>query len=169
MSQGKVLVYLVRRDLRVADNPILHHLSTASDHGYTHLLPVYVFPSSQVELSGFLRDGESSPYPEARSVVGGFWRTGPHRVKFLAQSVWDMKQSLEQLNGGLLLRVGSLVEVLRSIFDAFKGKSQQIGGVYMTEEKSWEEVQEQNDVEDVCKDHDVPYKLWPDEKYFIDE
>ncbi|KAK0390783.1 hypothetical protein NLU13_0286 [Sarocladium strictum] len=169
MSRGKVLVYLIRRDLRVADNPVLHHLTTNSDHGYTHLLPVYVFDPLQIEVSGFLKHGQASPYPEARSAVGGYWRTGPHRAKFIAQSVWDLKQSLEQLNSGLMLRVGSPVEVVKHIIDALKDGSQFVGGVYMTEENSSEEVDEQSSIQEVCKEQAVEFKLWQDEKYFIDD
>src|SRR4051812_20077249 len=79
MSDSKLLIYLMRRDLRVSDNPILHSLATEKDHGFTHLLPLYVFPAQQVEVSGFIHaEGKKSPYPEARSQVGGFWRCGPH-------------------------------------------------------------------------------------------
>ncbi|KAH8171651.1 FAD binding domain of DNA photolyase domain-containing protein [Sarocladium implicatum] len=169
MSKGKILVYLVRRDLRVADNPILHHLTTKSDHGYTHLLPIYVFDPLQIEISGFLKNGEESPYSEARSAVGGYWRTGPHRAKFVAQSVWDLKQSLEQLNSGLMLRFGPPVEVVKQVIKALKGQAQQVAGVYMTEEKSSEEVDEQRAVEQVCKEETIDFKLWQDEKYFIDD
>jgi len=169
MSKGNILVYLIRRDLRVADNPILHHLTTSSDHGYTHLLPIYVFPSHQIEISGFLKDGEKSPYAPARSSVGGYWRCGPHRAKFVAQSVWDLKQSLEQLGSGLVLRVGSPVEVLKQVADAFKDKDLTIGGVHMTDEKSSEEVEEQQSIKEVCDERNIDFKLWLDEKYYIDD
>lgn len=169
MNKGKVLVYLVRRDLRVADNPVLHHLTTTHDHGYTHLLPIYIFDPRQVEISGFLINGESSPYPEARSAVGGYWRTGPHRAKFIAQSVWDLKQSLEQLNSGLLLRFGHPGDVVKQVIQSLKAKSQDVGGVYMTEEKSSEEIEEQRAVKSVCDEESVDFKLWQDEKYYVDE
>lgn len=155
--------------MRVADNPILHHLTTSSDHGYTHLLPIYIFDPVQIEISGFLKDGETSPYPEARSAVGGYWRTGPHRAKFIAQSVWDLKQSLEQLNSGLMLRFGTPIEVVKQVIEALKDRSQSVGGVYMTEEKSSEEVDEQRSIKQVCEEQSVDFKLWQDEKYFIDE
>lgn len=169
MKPGSVLVYLIRRDMRVADNPILYHLTTSTDHGYTHLLPIYVFDPLQIEVSGFLKDGEASPYPEARSAVGHYWRTGPHRAKFIAQSVWDLKQSLEHLNSDLLIQFGPPEEVVKRVIEAMKDGSQPVGGVYMTEEKSSEEVDGQESVKQVCKDHGVKFKLWHDEKYFIDE
>ncbi|KAK5653391.1 hypothetical protein OQA88_8876 [Cercophora sp. LCS_1] len=76
MSKSNILVYVLRRDLRVADNPILHHLAS-NNHGFTHILPIYVFQAHQVEVSGFLVNGAKSPYPEARSRVGRYWRCGP--------------------------------------------------------------------------------------------
>jgi deoxyribodipyrimidine photo-lyase len=88
-----VVIYALRRDLRLSDNPVfceLSHEFLSGSPSFTHILPLYVFPADQVEISGFIpEDAESeatpkSPYPEARSQVGGFWRCGPHRAKFLA-------------------------------------------------------------------------------------
>jgi deoxyribodipyrimidine photo-lyase len=171
MASGKLLIYLLRRDLRVTDNPILHHLATAKDHGFTHLLPVYVFPSHQIELSGFLKDGEEnkSPYPPARSEVGKFWRCGPHRAKFQAESVWDLKHSLEELGSGLLIRVGKPSDVLQHLISHLKDQQPTPSAVWMTEEKSSEEIKDQKQLASVCKEAGVDFKLWADEKYYIDE
>ncbi|KAJ6444043.1 putative cryptochrome DASH [Purpureocillium lavendulum] len=169
MAAGKLLVYLLRRDLRVTDNPILHHLATASDHGFTHLLPLYVFPAHQIEVSGFVKDGEKSPYPPARSRVGGYWRCGPHRAKFLAQSVWELKENLEQLGSGLVIRVGDAKDVLSSLIQGLKDKAPTVGAVWMTEELSSEEKDEQEAIASVCSANDIDFRLWPDEKYFVDD
>lgn len=165
----KLLVYLLRRDLRVSDNPILHHLATSPDHGYTHLLPLYLFPCQQIEVSGFLKQGQKSPCPEARSRVGGYWRCGPHRAKFIAQSVWDLKDSLQHIDSGLVVRVGDAKDVLGHLMRGFEDNSHKVSAVWMTEELSWEEVAEQNAVASLCSDNGVDFKLWPDEKYFVDE
>ncbi|UNI24262.1 Deoxyribodipyrimidine photo-lyase [Purpureocillium takamizusanense] len=169
MATGKLLIYLLRRDLKVIDNPILHHLATTTDHGFTHLLPIYVFPAHQIEVSGFLKDGEKSPYLPARSRVGGYWRCGPHRAKFLAQSVWDLKESLEQLGSGLVIRVGDVKDVLSHLIHGLKGKAPGVGAVWMTEELSLEEKDEQDAVASICSANDISFKLWPDEKYFVDD
>ncbi|RYC65591.1 hypothetical protein CHU98_g671 [Xylaria longipes] len=66
MQDANVLIYIVRHDLRVGDNPILHRLASSADHGFTHLLPVHIIAPYQIEVSGFLKDGETSPFPEAR-------------------------------------------------------------------------------------------------------
>lgn len=171
MASGKLLVYLLRRDLRVADNPILHHLASIKDHGFTHLLPLYVFPSHQVETSGFLKEGEedNSPYPPARSEVGKFWRCGPLRAKFLAQSVWDLKTSLEDLGSGLAIRVGSQADVLQNLITSLPEQHPTLSAVWMTEDKSTEEIKEQEELASICADSGVDFKLWADEKYLIDE
>jgi len=169
MASSNVLVYLLRHDLRVSDNPILHHLVTTPDHGFTHLLPVYVFPANQIEVSGFLREGAGSPYPEARSEVGRFWRCGPHRVKFTAQAVWNLKDSLERLGSGLAVRVGTIKDVLESLIQGLASQNQKVGAVWLTAEEGVEEKRDEKAVSLVCATHEVAFKTWLDEKYFIDE
>ncbi|GJN81312.1 hypothetical protein PLIIFM63780_004845 [Purpureocillium lilacinum] len=129
MAAGRVLVYFLRRDLRVIDNPILQHLATA-EHGFTHLLPV---------------------------------------AKFLAQSVWDVKESLEKLGSGLVIRVGDAKDVLSHLIDGLRDKATTVGAVWMTKELSSEEKIEQDAVESVCSANGIDFKLWLDEKYFVDD
>lgn len=173
MSSPRVLIYLLRRDLRLTDNPILHELSKTfqqSQNPYTHLLPVYVFPAQQIELSGFLSsDNERSPYPEARSRVGGFWRCGHHRSKFLAESVWDLKKSLESVGSGLEIRVGMLGQVVADLLDAFKKESIEVAGVWITEEEGSEEKKEERDVKKAAQGAHTDFQVWVDEKYYVDE
>ncbi|KAK5128990.1 hypothetical protein LTR85_000323 [Meristemomyces frigidus] len=170
----RVLIYLIRRDLRVADNPILHELArlhAQSQKPFTHVLPVFVFPADQIEVSGFLSsEKEQSPYPEARSQVGGFWRCGRLRAKFLAESVWDTKRDLESLGSGLEVRVGTTKDAVQSIVDGYRERSDtEIHGIWMTGEDAWEEYEDEEEVKDLMDQRDVEYKLWTDEKYFIDD
>ncbi|KAF2237863.1 cryptochrome [Viridothelium virens] len=176
----KILIYLLRRDLRSTDNPVLHEVSRLhqqSQHPFTHFLPIYVFPADQVEVSGFLRDSSGEcPYPEARSYVGGFWRCGPFRAKFLAESVWDLKKQLEDLGSGLEIRVGSLHDALRDILKQFKDGSSQktdspaeVSEIWMTAEEGTEEKQEEKEIREVAEESGVKLKLWQDEKYLVDD
>ncbi|KAH6646896.1 DASH family cryptochrome [Truncatella angustata] len=169
MSAGNVVIYFVRRDLRVSDNPILHHLASSSKHGYTHLLPVYVFHSQQVEISGFIKDGSKSPYPQAKSEVGGFWRCGPHRAKMLVGSVWDMKNSLEKLGSGLVVRVGQYDDVLKTILSSLKEKNHKVKAVWMTSDEGVEERRDEKKLAVICADSNIEFRAWADEKYFIDD
>ncbi|KAG7131586.1 putative cryptochrome DASH like protein [Verticillium longisporum] len=169
MTAVNILIYLLRHDLRVSDNPVFHHLATVKDHGFTHLLPVYVFPAHQIGISGFIRDGSKSPYPEARSDLGGYWRCGPHRARFLAQSVWELKESLQGLNSDLCLRAGSFDDVLQALLKGFSDKQQKVGAVWMTSEEAVEEKRDERAVSRVCSEVGVDFKLWQDEKYFVDD
>jgi deoxyribodipyrimidine photo-lyase len=168
MTGNKLLVYLLRRDLRATDNPILHHLAT-SDHGFTHLLPIYVLPPHQIETSGFVPEGQSSPYPPARSQVGRFWRCGPARAKFQAESIWDLKKTLENISSGMLVRIGNFDDVLKHLVKSLHDNHQSVDSVWMTEEVSKEEIDDQKAVEAVCSEKGINFKLWRDDKYYIDE
>jgi deoxyribodipyrimidine photo-lyase len=147
-NQPRILLYILRRDVRLSDNPVFHFASRQinrgqnsalsssselrnrddsfiSEHGgaaFTHLLPVYVFSANQVESSGFLASpSDQCPYPEARSEVAKVWRTGPHRASFTAQGVWDLKRRLERLGcgSGLQVRVGLIEDVVRDILEFY--------------------------------------------------
>ncbi|KAN0119415.1 cryptochrome [Hyaloscypha variabilis] len=170
MNSKDTLIYLLRRDLRVADNPILHSLSTQQDHSFTHMLPLYVFNAQQLEVSGFLQEGETSPYKEARSQVAGFWRCGPHRAKFLAESVWDVKEGLEKIGSGLCIRVGSTSDVIRQLIPHLSGKAGlNVKAIWMVGEDGVEESREERAIRDICTEADLDFKLWNDEKYLIDD
>ena len=174
MASQRVLIYLLRRDLRTADNPVFHEivkLAGQPQRPFTHILPLFVFPAQQVEVSGFLSEpGAKSPFPEARSEVGGFWRCGPHRAKFLAQSVWDLKTDLERKGSGLLISVGMIGQTLQDVLNQYeKVDEAEVTGVWMTEEEGVEEKREERDVRRVSENAGIGFKLWIDEKYYIDE
>ncbi|KAJ9632816.1 hypothetical protein H2204_007691 [Knufia peltigerae] len=175
MTPQRVVVYLLRRDLRLADNPVfheLHRLSQQSQKPFTHVLPLYVLAAQQVEVSGLLSDSETkSPYPEARSEVGNFWRCGPHRAKFLAESVWELKSELEKMGSSLHIRVGMLGQVVRDLLEQIKQAQKEtiVSAVWMIEEEGVEEKREERDVRRAAQDAGVDFKLWLDEKYFIDD
>lgn len=170
----RVLIYLLRRDLRLADNPIFHEIArinSQSQQPFTHLLPVYVFPAEQIEVSGFLSsDDQQSPYQQARSRAGGFWRCGRLRAKFIAESVWDLKKDLQRIGSGLEIRVGPVRDVVKSLLEGFRDRSDaEVHGLWMTSEEGWEEQQEEKQVKQLMDREDKEFKLWTDEKYFVDE
>jgi len=173
-AKQRVLVYVLRRDLRLADNPVFHEaarLSQQSQHPFTHLLPLYIFPANQVEVGGFVSDSSTrSPYPEARSEVAGFWRCGNLRARFLAESVWDLKKDLEKVQSDLTIRVGTVKDVVRSVLDGYRDREDvEVQTVWMTGEEGVEEKREERDVRRLCKEYGPEFKRWTDEKYFIHE
>lgn len=172
MVNSNIIIYLLRRDLRVSDNPVFHSLANDSTHGFTHLLPLYVFPAQQVEVQGFIPENEEakSPYPEARSKVANFWRCGPHRCRFLSESLWDLKSGLEKFGSGLCLRVGTVDEVIKQMLKEINEKDDaKVAAVWMTSEEGTEEKREERAVKAACEEADADFKTWVDEKYFKDE
>lgn len=172
MSQPRVLVYVLRRDLRLADNPIFHAISQLKDQPdtpFTHVLPVYVFPASQIEISGLLAPETRSPYPEARSTVAGFWRCGQLRAKFLAESVWDLKGQLESAGSGLAIRAGEVVDVVQSVVEGLRYSGCEVGGVWLTGEEAVEEKREEKGIRKVCQNAGADCRIWTDEKYLLHE
>jgi deoxyribodipyrimidine photo-lyase len=169
----EILIYLIRRDLRTSDNPILHSLSTQKHHPFTYILPLYIFNADQLDISGFIPEGEDakSPYKQPRSQVGGFLRYGPHRSKFLVESVWDLKEELEKLGSGLCIRVGSISDVIRELIPQLSRteRSLKVGAIWMVSEEGIEESAEERTVQDACVEGNVNFKLWDNEKYLIDE
>ena len=172
MSSPRVLIYLLRRDLRLADNPIFTEVSRIfqqSQNLYTHFLPIYVFAAQQIEVSGFLSESEHSPFPEARSNVAGFWRCGHHRAKFLAESVWDLKKSLHETGSGLEIRVGLVGQVIDGLLNAFKKENTDVVAVWMTGEEGVEEKREERDVKKAAERAGTEFTLWTDGKYYVDD
>lgn len=200
----RILLCILRRDIRLADNPILHFASQPrrtpntskspsnsetrsrddsllSEHtgpNFTHLLPVYVFPANQVEVSGFLKNpADQCPYPEARSQVAKVWRTGPHRAKFIAEGAWDLKQKLAGLGcgSGLELRVGRVGDVVSGILEWYKkdasqgGNNGEVSGIWMTSDYGTEEKDDEQEVKTLAEENDVDFRIWEDEKFYIDE
>ncbi|KAI1643618.1 cryptochrome [Daldinia loculata] len=169
MSANNVLVYIIRHDLRVSDNPILHHLASTIGHGFTHLLPLFVLLPHQLEVSGFLKEGGKSPFPEAKSEVGRYWRCGPYRAAFIAQSIWNLKDNLEKLGSDLTTRIGTYDGVLKTLIDGLRLKGLSVGGVWAIGEEGYEEKRDEKLISEVCSSLGVDFRTWVDEKYFIDD
>jgi deoxyribodipyrimidine photo-lyase len=197
---SRVLIYILRRDLRLSDNPVFHELSRvyhSEAASFTHILPLYIFAAHQVEVSGFIPNASESavtprsPYPEARSEVAGFWRCGPHRAKFLAESVWDLKESLQKAGNDLVVRAGMLIDIVRDAIDhwenesvdaskaisepgkdatdAKSGPKVEVAGVWMTADEGIEEKSEQEEVQRLVEGRGKEFRLFQDEKYYVDE
>lgn len=85
-----------------------------------------------------------------------------------------MKERLEGLGcgSGLQIRVGLIGDVVKNILEYYSksGDSRgEISGIWMTENASLEEKEEERSVREFAKQNGVDFKLWGDEKYFMDE
>lgn len=87
----------------------------------------------------------------------------------MAESVWDVKKSLERVGSGLEVRVGLLHDVVRQVLDGFKDGGDEVTGLWMTEEEGVEEKREERAVRRELEKEGKEFKLWTDEKYFVDE
>ncbi|KNF04081.1 hypothetical protein PSTG_02786 [Puccinia striiformis f. sp. tritici PST-78] len=140
-------IALFRNDLRIHDNPILthSHLATVKEGDSTrknkvsdYVLPLYVFDERQVELSGldgYLRQGNPP-----RTEVCGFWRTGSHRLNFLCQSVYELKDQLKKKGSDLLIRFGVVESTTIKIIEELQKEGFSVDHVYMAKEVAFEEV-----------------------------
>ncbi|KAK4461374.1 DASH family cryptochrome [Cladorrhinum samala] len=170
MAAKRVVIAIFRRDLRVSDNPLLHALATQADSAKPdYFLPLYVFQANHFEVSGFIKDGSPSPYKPARSQVGGYFRCGKYRAEFIAQAVLNLKESLESLGSGLAVRVGMIPEVVRNLAHGLAENGCKVEAVWMTSHEGSEEKTDEKNVESLCNDMGAEFKLWVDEKYFIDD
>lgn len=91
-----------RRDLRLHDNPTATAAATADE-----VVPVYCFDPRQFDTATF---GGTHSFR--------FRKTGPHRVRFLRESVADLRQSLREHGSELVVRHGRPEEVLPRIAEA---------------------------------------------------
>ena len=169
-AKRNILIYVLRHDLRLADNPVFHAVS--SQHHITHLVPLFVLNPVQYEVSGFVsgedKHGGSgkSPFPEARSRLGKFWRCGPYRAKFLAESLFDLKGDLREAGSGLIIRIGKTEEVVKGIVDALSGSGSHVQAVCMTKDCAYEEIQEERAIKRSLP-QDVNFRVFDDESTLI--
>lgn len=100
MNKDIILVWF-RNDLRVRDNEILWQALTKADK----VVPVYVVdPRQFVALSD------------------GIKKTGVIRAKFILESIYDLKQSLQQLGADLVVVTGYPEEVLPTLAEQYQVK-----------------------------------------------
>lgn len=88
-SPGVAAIHWYRRDLRISDNPALHHAAAAADS----VVPVYILSDWQKEHR---------------------W-TGPKRQAFLCKSLESLGKNLGVIGGRLVIRCGAAEEVLEEL------------------------------------------------------
>lgn len=160
----RVLIYVLRHDLRLADNPVFHAIGAQKQ--ITHLIPLFILNPTQYETSGLLQPSQRSPYPEARSRLGGFWRCGPHRIKFLAESLFDLKAQLKNVGSDLIIRVGRAGRVVGDIVRELNEEGAEIHGVWMTRDCATEEMAEERDIKNAVP-NGIQVRVFDDESTLI--
>ncbi|XP_025105331.1 cryptochrome DASH-like [Pomacea canaliculata] len=121
----KTVIYLFRNDLRLHDNESLYWACQNADT----VLPVYCF----------------DPRHFGKTWHFGFAKTGPHRLKFLVESVVDLRGNLQKHGSDLMVRQGKPEDVIPDIISQL-GKDNVEALVYQKEV-----TQEELDVEEALK------------------
>lgn len=80
-----------RNNLRVSDN----HILTSASHKFDHLLPIYIFDSSEWEKDEY-----------------GNIKTNVYRTKFLIESVQILRDNLRKIGSDLIVKAGDPVQIL---------------------------------------------------------
>ncbi|EJD02416.1 cryptochrome, partial [Fomitiporia mediterranea MF3/22] len=160
-----ILIYILRHDLRLADNPVFTAAST-TNATFTHLIPLFILNPTQYEISGFLKPDEKSPFPEARSRLGQFWRCGPYRAKFLAESLFDLKKSLQCVGSDLVIRTGEAHDVIGKMIKSLNGGDSEVKAVWMTRDFAAEEFDEERKIRKTLPPG-VSFRAFSDESTLI--
>ncbi len=118
---GKTILVWFRNDLRIADNEVLTEAVNKGDA----ILPVYCF----------------DPF-YYRTTVFSTQKTGNFRARFINESVADLRQSLQNLGGNLLIRLGDPAVIIPELVQQY-----QISEVYHHREVAFEETEISSKVE----------------------
>lgn len=136
-----------RNDLRAIDHPPLQAaVSQSNDFGA--VFGLYCFDERQFAKTSF-----------------GFDRTGPHRTRFLLESVADLRGQLRRLGGELIIRIGRPDREIAKLVDELS-----IDQIHFHEEVGTEEKATERSVASVCKDHAVQSRsIWSSTLYAPDD
>jgi deoxyribodipyrimidine photo-lyase len=111
---GKVILVWFRNDLRIHDNEVLTEAVNKADA----VLPVYCFDPFYYRATSF-----------------GTQKTGNFRARFINESVADLRQSLKNLGGELIVRVGDPAVIIPELAQQY-----QVSEVYHHREVAFEET-----------------------------
>ncbi len=141
----KTIIYWFRNDLRLHDNEGLYR---AYDDANV-VLPVFVFDPRSVDL---LPDID---VPKA----------GPHRVRFLLESLHDLRESLRSRGSDLLIRLGDPVEELAKL-----ATEQRATAVYAGQKATSEETALEQQLAKQLTKNSIDLRLfWMLSLYHIDD
>ncbi|XP_073533861.1 cryptochrome DASH isoform X1 [Phyllobates terribilis] len=136
-APGRTIICLLRNDLRYHDNEVLLWAHRNADH----IVPLYCF--------------------DPRHYLGthyyNFPKTGPHRLKFLLESVHDLRNTLKKKGSNLLLRRGQPENVIEDLIKQMGA----VSAVALQEEATKEELDVEKSVKEVCSQHGVRFHtIW---------
>jgi len=160
-SRPNIFIHLHTYDLRLHDSPSLS-LAHKPSSDITHFLPLYIFDERQIDVSRLPNtrpapgpaadaetekqklDGNPNHYgpkksrPSPISRVGHFHRTSPHRLLFLLQSVYGLREGYRRSGGDMLIGYGKPEVLVPKLVEALSQQGS-VAGIWAQEEVSLEE------------------------------
>ena len=131
------IVYWFRNDLRLNDNEALY----AAVRSAQEVIPVYIFDPRQFENTRL-----------------GFRRTGALRAQFLIECIIDLRNSLREKGGDLLIRIGEPEKIIAQLAETYNADY-----VYTSKEIAPEETRIESSLSKRLKISNIDIKLfWMD-------
>ncbi|KAG5268568.1 hypothetical protein AALO_G00214000 [Alosa alosa] len=131
MSSSRTIICLLRNDLRLHDNEVFHWAQKNAEH----IVPLYCFdPLHYLGTSCF-----------------NFPKTGPFRLRFLLDSVNDLRASLKKRGSNLVVRRGKPDQVVGDLIKQLGS----VTAVAFHEEVTQEEKEVEKQIKDVCLKNQV--------------
>ncbi|KAK2512646.1 cryptochrome DASH-like protein, partial [Columba guinea] len=139
-------ICLLRCDLRAHDNQVLHWAQSSADF----VVPLYCFDPRHLLLTHRC----------------GFPKTGPHRLRFLLESVKDLRETLKKKGSTLVVRKGKPEDVVRDLITQLGS----VSAVAFHEEATQEELDVEQGLRQVCSQHGVKIQtFWGSTLYHRDD
>ncbi|XP_040449773.1 cryptochrome DASH-like isoform X2 [Falco naumanni] len=143
---ARTAICLLRCDLRAHDNQVLHWAQSNADF----VIPLYCF--------------------DPRHYLGthcfGFPKTGPHRLRFLLESVKDLRETLKKRGSTLVVRKGKPEDVVCDLITQLGS----VSAVAFHEEATQEELDVEKLLCEVCCQHGVKtHTFWGSTLYHRDD
>ncbi len=141
----KTIIHWFRNDLRLHDNPALYQACQDAQL----VLPVYIFDPR------FLENLPDINVPKA----------GGYRVRFLLESLADLRRNLRKKGSDLLIRMGEPAQVLAGLVSQHQAQA-----VYAGQEATTEELQLEEQVRQALKPSGASLELfWMLSLYHLDD
>ncbi|MEJ2003617.1 MAG: DASH family cryptochrome [Cyclobacteriaceae bacterium] len=132
-----------RNDLRIRDNEALYKASVQNDVLY----PVYIFDPRQFALTDL-----------------GFTRFGAHRLRFLLESVSELRDALRSLGTDLIIRTGLPEIILPELIEQAGAQS-----LYCSKESITDEKKVETEIEQILRKQKIRMNLYWQHTLFHEE
>jgi len=143
---ARTVICLLRNDLRVHDNEVLLWAHRNGDY----IIPLYCFDPDHFKGTWHF----------------SFPKTGPHRAKFLLESVQDLKKNLISQNSNLVSEISKPLDCIKRLTKYCSEISKPVVDVVFQKEVTFEEINVENNIKEFCKNHDINVQeIWGSTMY----